>query len=62
VDTVIQNGFALRLSSIGPVRMADYAGLDTSLNLFRYVYEKTGEPGFKPPKILKETAESLEQV
>ena len=54
VDTVIQNGFALRLASIGPIRMADYAGLDTSLNLFRYVYGKTNDPGFKPPGILEE--------
>ena len=54
VDTVIQNGFALRLCTIGPIRMADYAGLDTSLNLFRYVHDKTGEDGFKPPKILED--------
>lgn len=54
VDTVVQNGFALRLASIGPIRMADYAGLDTCLNLFRYVYGKTDDPGFKPPGILEE--------
>lgn len=53
VDTVVQNGFALRLAGIGPIRMADYAGLDTCLNLFRYVHEKTGDAGFKPPAILE---------
>ena len=60
VDTVIQNGFALRLASIGPIRMADYAGLDTSLNLFRYVHGKTGEAGFKPPEILEDMVEKGE--
>ena len=53
VDAVIQNGFALRLCTIGPLRMGDYAGLDTTLNLFRYVYGKTGEPAFKPPEVLE---------
>ncbi len=54
VDAVVQNGFALRLASIGPIRMADYAGLDTCLNLFKYVHQKTGDDGFKPPGILEE--------
>ena len=54
VDTVVQNGFALRLAGIGPIRMADYAGLDTSLNLFRYVHQKTGDDTFKPPEILED--------
>lgn len=54
VDPVIQNGFALRLASISPIRMADYAGLDTCLNLSRYVHGKTDDAGFKPPGILEE--------
>lgn len=54
VDAIVQNGFALRLARIGPVRMADYAGLDTSLALLKYVFQKTGDPRFKPPGILVE--------
>jgi 3-hydroxybutyryl-CoA dehydrogenase len=54
IDAIVQNGFALRLASIGPVRMADYAGLDTSLALLQYVFQKTGDPSFEPPAILME--------
>jgi 3-hydroxybutyryl-CoA dehydrogenase len=54
VDAIVQNGFALRLALIGPVRMADYAGLDTSLALFKYVFQNTGDPCFEPPAILME--------
>ncbi len=60
VDAIVQNGFALRLASIGPVRMVDYAGLDTALALMKYVYGKTGNPWFKPPKILVEKVEKGE--
>lgn len=54
IDAIVQNGFALRLARIGPVRMADYAGLDTSLALLKYVFQKTGDPSFEPPVILME--------
>jgi 3-hydroxybutyryl-CoA dehydrogenase len=54
IDAIVQNGFALRLARIGPVRMADYAGLDTSLALLKYVFQKTGDPSFEPPAILME--------
>ncbi len=60
VDAIVQNGFALRLAAIGPVRMVDYAGLDTALSLMKYVYGKTGNPWFKPPEILVEKVEKGE--
>jgi len=60
VDAIVQNGFALRLASIGPVRMVDYAGLDTALALMKYVYGKTGNPCFKPPELLMEKVEKGE--
>jgi 3-hydroxybutyryl-CoA dehydrogenase len=54
IDTVVKNGFALRLAELGPIRAADYAGLETLLHVLEYLYEKTGDSTFKPPAILKE--------
>ncbi len=54
VDTVIENGFALRLAKTGPLKFADMAGLDTFLNVLKYMYEKTGHPIYKPSRILQE--------
>ena len=54
IDTVVKNGFALRLAQLGPIRSADYAGLETLLHVLEYLYEKTGDSTFKPPAILKE--------
>ena len=54
IDTVVKNGFALRLAQLGPIRAADYAGLETLLHVLEYLYEKTGDSTFKPPAILKE--------
>jgi 3-hydroxybutyryl-CoA dehydrogenase len=52
-DSIVENGFALRLPRIGPLRMADYAGLDTALALLKYMYMKTRNPSFEPPKSLE---------
>jgi 3-hydroxybutyryl-CoA dehydrogenase len=54
VDTVIENGFALRLARIGPIKFADMAGLDTALSVLTYVYEKTKNPIYRPTELLKE--------
>ncbi len=54
VDAVVMNGFALRLAQLGPLRSVDYAGLETALHASQYVYEKTGDTAFKPPRILEE--------
>lgn len=54
VDAVVMNGFALRLAQLGPMRSVDYAGLETALHALQYVYEKTGDTTFQPPRILKE--------
>jgi 3-hydroxybutyryl-CoA dehydrogenase len=54
VDTVIKNGFGLRLSSVGPIEFVDMCGLDTVLNVQRYMFEKTGNPIYKPSRILEE--------
>lgn len=54
IDTVVKKGFTLRLAQLGPIRAADYAGLETLLHVLEYLYEKTGDSTLKPPTILKE--------
>lgn len=54
VDTVIENGFALRLAKTGPIKFMDMSGLDTALDVLRYMYEKTGHPIYRPSKLLEE--------
>jgi 3-hydroxybutyryl-CoA dehydrogenase len=54
VDTIIENGFALRLPKIGPMKMADYAGLDTCLSLNQYIYAKTGNEAFSISPMIEE--------
>jgi 3-hydroxybutyryl-CoA dehydrogenase len=53
-DTIVENGFALRLPRIGPLRVADYIGLDTVLALLKYVNGKTKNSSFEPPKLLED--------
>lgn len=55
VDTVINNGFGLRLSTVGPIRFVDFCGLDTFLNIQKYLFEVTRNPIYEP-------SESVEQL
>jgi 3-hydroxybutyryl-CoA dehydrogenase len=52
IDTVIKNGFGLRLSSVGPIEFIDMCGLDTILNVQKYMYEKTGKSNYAPSKLI----------
>jgi 3-hydroxybutyryl-CoA dehydrogenase len=54
VDTVIENGFGLRLPTTGPFKFIDMAGLDTIQNALDYLYTHTDHPIYKPPRILEE--------
>lgn len=54
VDTVIENGFGLRLPSTGPFKFIDMSGLDTILNVMNYLYTHTGHPIYKPSPLLEE--------
>ena len=47
IDTVIRNGFGLRLSSVGPIQFLDMCGLDTVLNVQKYMYSITRDPAHK---------------
>lgn len=52
IDTVIENGFALRLPTTGPFKFCDLGGLDTIVNAMNYIYEHTGKPIYKPSALL----------
>lgn len=54
IDTVIENGFALRLPTTGPFKFCDLGGLDTIVNAMNYIYEHTGKPIYKPSALLIE--------
>jgi 3-hydroxybutyryl-CoA dehydrogenase len=54
VDSVVRNGFGLRLASVGPLQFLDMCGLDTVHNVFKYVHQATGDPRYQAPKILEE--------
>ncbi len=53
VDTVIENGFALRLPTTGPFKFMDMAGLDTILNVMNYLHQHTGHSVYKIPAVLE---------
>jgi 3-hydroxybutyryl-CoA dehydrogenase len=57
IDTVIINGFGLRLPRVGPIQFVDMCGLDTILNIQRYMYGVTKDPVYKPSKDIEEKVE-----
>ncbi len=54
IDTVIKKGFGLRMSSVGPIEFVDMAGLDTILNIQKYMYAITKDPVYEPCEIIEE--------
>jgi 3-hydroxybutyryl-CoA dehydrogenase len=54
IDTVIRNGFGLRLSSVGPIKFVDLCGLDTIVNIQKYLYKMTKDPMYKPSRTIEE--------
>jgi 3-hydroxybutyryl-CoA dehydrogenase len=54
VDTVIKNGFGLRLASVGPIEFVDMCGLDTILNIQKYMYQKTKDSVYHPSRLIEE--------
>ena len=54
VDSVVRNGFGLRLASVGPIQFLDMCGLDTVHNVFKYLYETTGDREYAPQDVVLE--------
>lgn len=55
IDTVVKNGFGLRLSSIGPIEFIDLCGLDTILNIQKYMYKMTKNPIYRPSQLIEKS-------
>ena len=53
VDAVVRNGFGLRLASVGPIQFVDMCGLDTILNIQRYMYQKTQDLMYRPSPVIE---------
>lgn len=58
IDTVIKNGFGLRLPRVGPIKFVDMCGLDTILNIQKYMYDITKNPVYKPSRIIEKSVNS----
>ncbi len=43
---------------MGPLELQDMVGLDVTYYATSSIYEKTGDPAMKPPKILKDMVEA----
>jgi len=55
IDTVVKNGFGLRLSSVGPIKFIDLCGLDTILNIQKYMYKMTKNPIYRPSQLIEKS-------
>ena len=60
INSVVRNGFGLRLASVGPIQFLDMCGLDTVQNVLKYLHETTGNAGYEPPNIIKEKVDKGE--
>jgi 3-hydroxybutyryl-CoA dehydrogenase len=54
IDTVVENGFGLRLSSTGPFKSMDMTGLDAAFNVLKYLHEHTGQAIYAPSTVLQQ--------
>ena len=56
IPSIEVNGFGLRLSSVGPIKFVNLCGLDTILNIQKYLYTITNDPVHKPSRAIEERA------
>lgn len=50
IDTVMRCGMN---HPMGPIRLADFIGLDVCLNIMTYLHDSLGDERYKPPSILE---------
>jgi 3-hydroxyacyl-CoA dehydrogenase len=53
IDLAVKGTFGFRLPTIGPLETSDFGGLDTFLNICRYLFKEI-DRSTEPPEILKE--------
>ncbi|QJT09825.1 3-hydroxyacyl-CoA dehydrogenase family protein [Oceanidesulfovibrio marinus] len=53
VDRIVTSSFGFRLSAFGPFEIADQAGIDVYLSIFKYLHEMLGRGQFAPPPLLE---------
>lgn len=54
IDTAVEKGLNWPM---GPFRLGDFTGLDTTYYARRFIYEKTGDPTYRPSEKLREKVE-----
>lgn len=54
IDTAVEKGLNWPM---GPFRLGDFTGLDVTYNARRHIYEKTGDPAYRPSDRLREKVE-----
>jgi 3-hydroxybutyryl-CoA dehydrogenase len=55
IDLLVREGIGF---PIGPFELGDLIGLDVALDVISYVHDKTNDPYYDPPSILKELVET----
>jgi len=53
IDLAVKGTFGFRLPTLGPLETSDFGGLDTFLNIARYLFKEI-DRSTEPPEILKE--------
>lgn len=56
IDMAVKGTFGFRLPTIGPLETSDFGGLDTFLNIAKYLFKEI-DRSTEPPEILKEKVE-----
>jgi 3-hydroxybutyryl-CoA dehydrogenase len=57
IDTAVEKGLNWPM---GPFKLGDFTGLDVTYNARRHIYEKTGDPAYRPSEQLKAKVEAGE--